>query len=35
MHNIEHDYYNYLAIAEFNLFKKYYYYVEARKVEAL
>ncbi|MDX9908929.1 MAG: glycosyltransferase family 4 protein [Bacteroidales bacterium] len=33
MHNIEHDYYNYLAIAEFNLFKKYYYYVEARKLK--
>ncbi len=33
MHNIEHDYYNHLAIAETDLFKKYYYHNEAKKLK--
>lgn len=33
MHNIEHDYYYHLASAETDLFKKYYYYNEAKKLK--
>ena len=32
LHNIEHDYYDHLAIAETDLFKKYYYHNEAKKL---
>lgn len=33
MHNIEHDYYNGLAHATSNIFKKYYYLSESRKLK--
>lgn len=33
MHNIEHDYYNHLAMVETDLFKKYYYHNEAKKLQ--
>lgn len=33
-HNIEHDYYNSLAKVESNIFKRYYFYNEATKLEA-
>jgi hypothetical protein len=33
-HNIEHDYYNSLAKVESNIFKRYYFYNEATKLES-
>lgn len=33
-HNIEHDYYQNLAQAEKNVFKRYYFYTEAQKLQA-
>lgn len=33
MHNVEHDYYNSLAEAESKFFKRYYYRMDARKLE--